>query len=157
MPRSETRPGLCPCDAVVNVGATGDHVRLVARGRNACSTSTPDAEPFSRVSVVSAGLVLVQVLSLAAGQILWKVGIDQAGGFMTAGRSALDSLVELAKSPAFVIGSGLYLVATFVWFYLLARHDLGYIYPILSLTYVVTFIGGWLVLGEPLSSSGWRQ
>jgi drug/metabolite transporter (DMT)-like permease len=103
------------------------------------------------MSVLTLALVLTQVFSLAVGQILWKLGIDQAGGFMTSDRSMVASLLELAKSPAFVLGCVFYVVATLVWFYLLARHDLGYIYPILSLTYVVTFIGGWLILGEPLS------
>lgn len=96
-------------------------------------------------------LVLVQVVALAGGQVFWKMGVDDAGGFMSGGRSLLDSLLTLARTPSFLLGTALYVVATIVWIYLLARHDLGYIYPFLSLTYVVTAFGGWMILGEALT------
>jgi multidrug transporter EmrE-like cation transporter len=96
-------------------------------------------------------LVLAEVLSLAGGQLLWKKGIDAAGGFMMPGESVLASIPRLLQSPAFLIGCGLYLVAMLLWFYLLARFDLSFIYPLVSLTFVVASLGGWLFLGEPLT------
>ena len=39
-------------------------------------------------------LVLAEVLSLAGGQLLWKKGIDAAGGFMMPGESVLASIPE---------------------------------------------------------------
>jgi drug/metabolite transporter (DMT)-like permease len=103
------------------------------------------------VSLPIALLVLGQVLSLSAGQILWKVGVAQAGGFMSTDRSLTDTVLRLAQSPAFVAGTVLYATATLIYLFLLSRFELTYIYPILSLTFVSTVVLGWLVLGEPVS------
>jgi drug/metabolite transporter (DMT)-like permease len=96
-------------------------------------------------------LAISQMIALAAGQVLWKMGIDRAGGFLMAGESVVTSVFNLVRQPPFLVGSGFYVYAMLAWFYLLARFDLGYIYPIMSLTYVASFIGAWLFLGEALS------
>ncbi len=68
------------------------------------------------------------------------------------GEPLIASIWRLLQSPIFLVGSGLYAVATLLWFYLLARFDLSFIYPLVSLTFVVASLGGWLFLGEPLSA-----
>ena len=96
-------------------------------------------------------LAVSQMIALAAGQVLWKMGIDRAGGFLVAGESVVTAILNLVRQPPFLVGSAFYVYAMLAWFYLLARFDLGYIYPIMSLTYVASFIGAWLFLGEALS------
>ena len=118
------------------------------------SNEAPDSEREEvpgMPAMTLAVLLAAQILSLAGGQLLWKKGIDAAGGFMMPGESPLASIPRLLQSPMFLIGSGLYAVATLLWFYLLARFDLSFIYPLVSLTFVVASLGGWLFLGEPLS------
>lgn len=96
-------------------------------------------------------LIGLQILTLAGGQILWKRGITDAGGFMSAGESLVASLSRLIMNPIFLAGCALYAVATLLWFYLLARFELSWIYPFVSLTFVVTSVAGWLVFGEAMS------
>jgi len=103
------------------------------------------------MNLATALLVLGQVVCLASGQVLWKWGVEHAGGFMSNGRSLTDSLIQLMLSPAFVAGTVLYALATLIYVYLLSRFDLTYIYPILSLTFVATVAGGWFLLGEPMT------
>jgi drug/metabolite transporter (DMT)-like permease len=93
----------------------------------------------------------LQILALAGGQILWKRGIADAGGFMSQGDSLVTSLGRLAVNPIFLAGSALYVVATLLWFYLLARYELSFIYPFVSLTFIVASVAGWLVFGEAMS------
>lgn len=100
-------------------------------------------------------LIGLQTLSLAGGQVLWKKGIDQVGGFMSAGQSIYLSLLNLATNPTFLVGSGLYVLATLLWFYLLSRFELSFIYPFVSLTLVVSLFGAWLFLGEPIGLQRW--
>jgi drug/metabolite transporter (DMT)-like permease len=100
-------------------------------------------------------VVIVQVLTLAGGQVLWKRGIDQAGGFLTAGQPSLGALLALFMNPTFLAGSALYLISTLIWFALLARFELSFIYPFLGLTYLVSFLGAWFVLGEAISIQRW--
>lgn len=97
-------------------------------------------------------LIGAQVLALAGGQILWKLGIADAGGFMSAGNSIVTSLGRLLVNPLFLAGSALYVVATLLWFYLLARFELSFIYPFVSGTVIITTIAGWLIFGEAMSA-----
>jgi drug/metabolite transporter (DMT)-like permease len=106
-------------------------------------------------SILTLLLVGVQILTLVGGQILWKRGIDLAGGFMSAGQSLFTSLLRLLLNPTFLIGSGLYVVSTLLWFYLLARFDLSFIYPFLGLTFVVSLFGAALFLNETISFQRW--
>lgn len=103
------------------------------------------------MSLATLALAILQMMALAGGQILWKRGIDDAGGFMSGGESMVGSMAKLATNPAFLAGCVLYLAATLLWFYLLARNDLSLIYPVLSLTFVLASLGGWLILGEAMS------
>lgn len=96
-------------------------------------------------------VVFTQMICLAGGQILWKRGIEAAGGFMSGGDGLVPSLIRLATNPIFLAGSVLYVIATLLWFYLLPRYDLSFIYPILSLTFVIAALGGWFILGEAMS------
>ena len=100
-------------------------------------------------------LVGIQILSLAFGQVLWKKGVDQAGGFLLPGQFLFTSLLHLLVNPTFLVGTSLYLFATLLWLYLLARFELSFIYPFFSLTFVVSFVGAWLFLGETISPQRW--
>ena len=109
----------------------------------------------TKVNLLALILTGLQVLAMTGGQVLWKKGIDQAGGFLLPGQSVYSSLLHLVVNPAFLTGSALYIVATLLWFYLLARFELSYIYPFLSLTLIVSLLGARFLLGEPISMQRW--
>ena len=100
-------------------------------------------------------IIFLVILTLSAGQLLWKLGINQAGGFMANGESMLTSLVRLASNVYFLLGSVAYVVATLGWFYLLARYPFSYVYPFIALVYVFGLLGARFFLGESISVGRW--
>jgi drug/metabolite transporter (DMT)-like permease len=100
-------------------------------------------------------LVIVQILLTVAGQVLWKRSFDQSGGFLATGQPIVASLIAIFTNFQFLLGTTLYLGATLLWFYLLSRFELSYVYPFLSLTFIVSFIGARFFLGEQISFQRW--
>ncbi len=105
--------------------------------------------------MITFGLIALEIITLAGGQILWKKGIDQAGGFLKPGEPIWISLFNLFTNLTFLIGCVSYGFATLLWFYLLARYELSFVYPFISLTFLVSFIGARFVLGEEISVGRW--
>ncbi|NWJ47613.1 MAG: EamA family transporter [Chloroflexi bacterium] len=96
-------------------------------------------------------IIGLEILALAGGQILWKKGIDQSGGILKDGESIWISLFHLFTNYTFLVGCIFYGISMLVWFYLLSRFDLSYIYPFISLTYVVTLLGAKFILREDVT------
>jgi drug/metabolite transporter (DMT)-like permease len=100
-------------------------------------------------------LVILQILLTAGGQVLWKKSLEQSGGVVVNGQMLFLPLLRLVLNPVFLTGTILYGCATLLWFYLLSRFELSYIYPFLSLTFIVSFVGARLFLGETISFLRW--
>lgn len=94
-------------------------------------------------------LILFNVILLTAGQVLWKKGLDQAGGI------SAENLLGIIFSPLILTGLALYVLATIVWFYVLSRADLSYAYPLQSLAYVLGVIAAWLIFKEVIPPTRW--
>lgn len=85
-------------------------------------------------------IALLCVLGLAAGQILFKLAATswhQAGTFLAA-----DVLFY------FFIALALYGVTTIGWVWVLQKIDLGKIYPLMALAFVLVPMASHLLLGE---------
>ncbi len=100
-------------------------------------------------------LLAIEILGLATGQILFKKSIDQVGGFLKDKEPIWVSLFNLFTNFTFLAGLASYAIATLLWFYILARYELSFVYPFISLTFIVTFIGARFVLGETISVQRW--
>jgi drug/metabolite transporter (DMT)-like permease len=100
-------------------------------------------------------LLLAQILLTVGGQMLWKKGIDQVYALGTPGVLTVRLAVQLASNLSFLIGTFLYGCATLLWFYLLSRFEFSYIYPFLSLTFIVSFVVAKLFLGEAIPQQRW--
>lgn len=94
-------------------------------------------------------LILFNVLLLTAGQILWKMGIDQAGGI------SQENFVRTVFSPLILAGLALYVIATAVWFVVLSRADLSYAYPLQSTAYVLGVLAAWFIFKEVIPPTRW--
>jgi drug/metabolite transporter (DMT)-like permease len=95
-------------------------------------------------SIVQAFLVAVL---LAVGQLLFKIAAD---------RQPHSGAVELVRSllldPVFYLALGIYGFATLAWLYVLSTVKLSLAYPFLALAFLLTPIGAWLFLGEPIGA-----
>jgi undecaprenyl phosphate-alpha-L-ara4N flippase subunit ArnF len=99
-----------------------------------------------------AALVGLSVLLTSAGQLAMKAGMHNL-----AAAPALDTLVVLLSAPvlAWTLGGLLcYCLSLLAWLAVLARYPLSLMYPLLSLSYILVYVGAthWALLMEPASA-----
>jgi drug/metabolite transporter (DMT)-like permease len=96
--------------------------------------------------------ILFCVLLGAAGQILLKVGASNPALVAHLGSGNLMGFATRALvSPAVLAGFVLYAASAALWMVVLARSELSFAYPFISLGFVITATYGWLALNESLS------
>lgn len=97
-------------------------------------------------------ITIVYLLLLLAGQLLWKIGVDQKTIFKG---SITNILFNLITSKYIIGGLVIYAVATVLWLYLLSKFDLNYIYPIVSLSFVMAALVAHFILKENVPFNRW--
>ena len=81
-------------------------------------------------------LVLLAAAMTMGANLMLRAGIDAAGGFAPGGALELVNALVLFLQPLFAIGFIAYLLASVVWFRVVATEPLSLAYPILvSLTF----------------------
>jgi drug/metabolite transporter (DMT)-like permease len=94
-------------------------------------------------------ILLFNLLLLVAGQIAWKIGLEQQGGIH------IGNLFSVLFSPLILLGIALYALATGLWFVVLSRLPLSLAYPLQSLAYAVGIFAAWYVFGEIIPLNRW--
>ncbi|HOK58252.1 MAG TPA: EamA family transporter [Methanothrix sp.] len=89
-------------------------------------------------------IIIVSVVFAALGQLCWKLGINQAGTL------TLSSLPSLLLNLLVVIGFLMYGMSTIFWLVALSKKDLSFVYPFISLTYVLVLVLSSFVLKEEI-------
>ena len=101
-------------------------------------------------------LILLSMLLGVGGQLTLKIGMMQVGRIDAAALTApIQIAARVLATPMVLAGLGLYVVGAAVWLTVLSRMPLSLAYPVLAVTYVVTPIVSWLVLGESIPSARW--
>lgn len=118
----------------------------------AIAQSTTDKKPLNTSSapnsnLQSLGLVLSSVAFGAVGQLVLKAGMNSLGGV----QFSVETLVRMATNPLLLVGIGIFIVSTLLWLLALAKADLSFAYPFLSLTYMAVLVGGALLFHEQVT------
>jgi uncharacterized membrane protein len=92
---------------------------------------------------------------LTSGNILWKYGLMNIGGVFVSEKTFISSIKDLLVSPYMWLGALFYIAGTLYWFTLLSKHDLSYVFPMVSIGYVLTAIAGVLLFKETIPVTGW--
>jgi drug/metabolite transporter (DMT)-like permease len=102
------------------------------------------------------GLVLICVVFGALGQVAMKSGMKQMPRINSIS-DLLDSKTVMAIfGNAYVMGGLiLYMVSAFLWLGAMSTLDVSFMYPLLSLAYVVTAVFAIIYLGEIVTFSRW--
>ena len=97
-------------------------------------------------------ILAINIISTVTGQLLLKLGMRNAGGFAleTIQRDPLV-LIRIVLNPFVLIGLILYVINVFLWFDIISKSDLSYVYPFLSMSYAAVVFASWLLLGETLT------
>jgi len=101
-------------------------------------------------------LVMICILGATAGQILMKMGIGQIDSI--ANVKSLLNIVTLTKiftNPYIILGLLSYGVSAILWLGAMSSLNVSFMYPLLSLAYVLTAVAAWLFLKESLSFVHW--
>lgn len=88
-------------------------------------------------------IALLCVLGIAIGQILFKlsaIALKDSGSFF-----------ELKTALTLLSAFALYGITTIAWVWVLQKSDLGKIYPLMALAFLLVPLGSWVVLGERFS------
>lgn len=96
-------------------------------------------------------LTLVSVALSAGAQIALKIGVSapELQSSLAAGRIP-SFFLQAMQTPWVVIGVLMYALSAVTWLLVLARSDLSFAYPFVSLAFVLTAVYGYVALGEPM-------
>lgn len=85
-------------------------------------------------------LAIICVIGIAAGQILFKMSSSSL--------SKSGSWFDMQTLTVLFSAFALYGLTTILWVYVLQRAELGKIYPLMALAFVIVPIGSHFVFGE---------
>ena len=92
-------------------------------------------------------LVIINCCLLVSGQILWKLGLKQIQL-----NSLKDYLLSVFNLNIF-LGLVIYVIATFLWFFILNKHELSRVYPLQSISYIIAMLAGYFFLNEHITTN----
>lgn len=102
------------------------------------------------------GLVVICIFLGAFGQISMKTGMNQIDKIN--GISDLinfEKIISVISNFYVMLGLSLYFIGAFLWLAAMSSLDISFMYPLLSLAYLVTAIFAFLYLGETITVVRW--
>ena len=92
-------------------------------------------------------IIIIGVIFAAIGQVSWKLGMNQVGQLATLDLTTLSTVL---LNPYVLLGFVMYGLSTIFWLIALSKKDLSFVYPFISLTYVLVLVLSSLVLKESI-------
>jgi drug/metabolite transporter (DMT)-like permease len=93
-------------------------------------------------------LVGLDIIFNVIGQLFLKHGMNKIGNFKISLDTLLPVFIKAFLNPFVLLGLGCYVTGFLIWLIVLAKAEISYAYPLISLGYVLTAIMGWWLLGE---------
>jgi len=104
------------------------------------------------------GLILfaITVILYPTSQILWKTGMGQVGSINNIAQLFhLNTLFRVATNPYIIGSTALAVVNMALWLGAMSTMNISYLYPFLSLSFIVLSIMAYFILKEPISFVNW--
>jgi len=96
-------------------------------------------------------LIFLDVILNVVGQLSLKYGMSQFGNFSLSLNTLPPVFLKAATNPNVLLGLVCYGLGFLVWLIVLAKAEVSYAYPLISLGYVFTAILARLMFGEAVS------
>jgi drug/metabolite transporter (DMT)-like permease len=96
-------------------------------------------------------LILLDVILNVTGQLILKFGMAKFGNFSLSLSNLPPIFLRAALSPYIQLGLACYGLGFLVWLIVLAKAEVSYAYPLISLGYVFTAILARLLFGEAVT------
>lgn len=103
-------------------------------------------------------LFFVSLMIGLAGQLLLKKGMNNVGEvtlFSKGARNLFRTLLKMFTNKAVLCGVMLFACSTLLWLVIISGLELSYIYPMVSLNYVLAAIGSKMAFKEEISKMRW--
>ncbi len=96
-------------------------------------------------------LIMLDVALNVTGQLSLKHGMSKLGNFALSISTLPPVFVQAAFNPYVLLGLVCYGLGFLVWLVVLAKAEVSYAYPLISLGYVLTAILARLLIGEAVN------
>lgn len=96
-------------------------------------------------------LSISTTLLITSGQVLWKVGIQKAGGFYLPEQSIFENVFRILFNGWVFSGFVVYAVATGFFMWLISKFDISLIIPITSVAFIYSLLAGYFIFNEQIS------
>jgi drug/metabolite transporter (DMT)-like permease len=97
------------------------------------------------------GLIMLDVALNVGGQLSLKHGMSKLGNFALSLSTLPPVFVQAAFNPYVILGLVCYGLGFLVWLIVLAKAEVSYAYPLISLGYVFTAILARVLIGEAVT------
>ncbi len=102
------------------------------------------------------GFVFISVMLGALGQISMKQGMNVFGSLRKMRMLAKpENIIKIVTDKFVLLGIACYLASSIVWLGLLSKLDVSYVYPLVSLGYIITAIFAIAFLKEKVTTTRW--
>lgn len=99
--------------------------------------------------------VFVCVTMLVTGQILVKYGLNLKGGYVLSVSSFWREFAKLITSGYIWLGAFVTMSSGLLWMDVLSKKELSFVYPLISLTYVLSLVASALIFREHITVLRW--
>ncbi len=96
-------------------------------------------------------LIMVDVALNVTGQLSLKHGMSKVGNFALSMSTLPPVFVQAAFNPYVILGLVCYGLGFLVWLLVLAKTEVSYAYPLISLGYVFTAVLARVLIGETVN------
>lgn len=101
-------------------------------------------------------LVMICILAGSAGQILWKQGMSSMNKINDIGDLLqLKTVWDIFANKYIIMGIVFYAISVFLWLGAMSTLDVSFMYPLLSLGYLITAITAFIFLKEDINLLRW--
>jgi len=100
--------------------------------------------------------VFISVMLGALGQISMKQGMNVFKKLKKMRELAtIENIIKIATDKFVVFGIGCYVASSIIWLGILSKLDVSYVYPLVSIGYIITTIFAIAFLKEKVTSKRW--
>ncbi|HBG22419.1 MAG: EamA family transporter [Syntrophaceticus sp.] len=96
-------------------------------------------------------LVLFSVFMGATGQTILKLGVNKLGSVFCSPQTVFHDLIRIVSTPQVLIALAFYAAGAITWIKALTRENLSYVYPMVSLSYVLVLFYSYFLFKEPIT------
>jgi len=102
---------------------------------------------MNEASMNAIAIIIIGVIFAGLGQVSWKLGMNQAGQLTVLDLAGLSNVL---RNPYILLGFLMYALSTIFWLIALSKKDLSFVYPFISLTYILVLVLSNIILKESI-------